>query len=97
MENDRRRASGDDRFHPFEIDFRLGLIQAVRRANRRRKTVNPRCFDEFDAPVDWNQFTFDVATNFVLNSADGFEFTFNAGAVFFGKGNDFLAQSFSPS
>ena len=26
VKNDWRRASGNDRFHPFEIDFRFGLI-----------------------------------------------------------------------
>ena len=65
----------------------------MRGANSRRETVNPSRFNEFDAPVHWNQFTFDVAPNVVLNSADGFEFTFNAGALLFSKGHDFLAET----
>jgi hypothetical protein len=54
--NDWSGASGDDFFDPCKIDFWLGLIKAMRSTDRRRETVNSRCFDEFDAPLDRNQF-----------------------------------------
>ena len=55
--------------------------------------MNPRCFYELDAPVHWHQFTFDVAPNVIVNSADGLEFTFHPSAMLFGKGHQFFAKS----
>lgn len=85
MENYRCRALGNNRLYTREIDLRFGLVQAVRGADGRREAVDPGGLDEFDAPIHWDELAFDVATHIILDSADCFEFAFNAGAVLFGE------------